>query len=165
VVKSFDVRVKLFPLLFKDIQVKRFILNGARVVLETRKDGRVNWEFKAKSEPGVSKKVPLEVKKSSEDMTGTGLVLKGLTVGEFAVTDGSVVWLDHGKKTRKEISDVSLRLQDVSMDRPVRLTFSARLDNQLFSIQGSVGPTGKALGKGGCGTQGQCSGPGGSPKI
>jgi AsmA protein len=148
VVKSFDVRVKLFPLLFKDIQVKRFILNGARVVLETRKDGRVNWEFKAKSEPGVSKKVPLEVKKSSEDMTGTGLVLKGLTVGEFAVTDGSVVWLDHGKKTRKEISDVSLRLQDVSMDRPVRLTFSARLDNQLFSIQGSVGPTGKALGKG-----------------
>jgi AsmA protein len=148
VVKSFDVRVKLFPLLFKDIQVKRFILNGARVVLETRKDGRVNWEFKAKSEPGVSKKVPLEVKKSSEDMTGTGLVLKGLTVGEFAVTDGSVVWLDHGKKTRKEISDVSLRLQDVSMDRPVRLTFSARLDNQLFSIQGSVGPTGKALDKG-----------------
>ncbi|HUV77912.1 MAG TPA: AsmA family protein [Desulfobacterales bacterium] len=148
VVKSFDVRVKLFPLLFKDIQVKRFILNGARVVLETRKDGRVNWEFRAKSEPGVSQKTPLTVKKSTGEITGTGLVLKGLTVGEFAVTDGSVVWLDHGKKTRKEISDVSLRLQDVSMDRPVRLTFSARLDNQPFSIQGSVGPTGKALGKG-----------------
>ena len=148
VVKSFDVRVKLFPLLFKDIQVKRFILNGARVVLETRKDGRVNWEFRAKSEPGVSQKTPLTVKKSTGEITETGLVLKGLTVGEFAVTDGSVVWLDHGKKTRKEISDVSLRLQDVSMDRPVRLTFSARLDNQPFSIQGSVGPTGKALGKG-----------------
>ncbi len=148
VVKSFDVRVKLLPLLFKDIQVKRFILNGARVVLETHKDGRVNWEFKAKSESGVSQKTPLAVKKSNGDMTAGGLVLKGLTVGEFAVTDGSVVWLDHGKKTRKEISDVSLRLQDVSMDRPVRLTFSGRLDNQPFSIQGSVGPTGKALGKG-----------------
>lgn len=148
VVKSFDVRVKLFPLLFKDIQVKRFILNGARVILETRKDGRVNWEFKAKPEPGVSQKTPLAVKKSNGDMTAGGLVLKGLTVGEFAVTDGSVVWLDHGKKTRKEISDISLLLQDVSMDRPVRLTFSGRLDNQPFSIQGSVGPTGKALGKG-----------------
>jgi AsmA protein len=62
VVKSFDVRVKLFPLLFKDIQVKRFILNGARVILETRKDGRVNWEFKAKPEPGVSQKTPVAVK-------------------------------------------------------------------------------------------------------
>ncbi|MDH3567529.1 MAG: AsmA family protein, partial [Desulfobacteraceae bacterium] len=148
VVKSFDVRVKLFPLLFKDIQVKRFILNGARVVLETHKDGRVNWEFKAKSESGVSQKTPLAVKKSNGDMTAGGLVLKGLTVREFAVTDGSVVWLDHGKKTRKEISDVSLQLQDVSMDRPVRLTFSGRLDNRLFSVQGSVGPFGKALGKG-----------------
>ncbi|MBW2325498.1 MAG: AsmA family protein, partial [Deltaproteobacteria bacterium] len=148
VVNSFDVRVKLFPLLFKDIQVKRFILNGARVVLETRKDGRVNWELKAKSEPGVSQKTPQAVEESPGDVTGTGLVLKGLTVGELAVTDGSVVWLDHGKKTRKEISDISLRLQDVSMDRPVRLTFSARLDKRPFSIQGSVGPTGKALGKG-----------------
>ena len=37
IVKSFDVRVKLVPLLFKDIQVKRFILKGARLVLETGK--------------------------------------------------------------------------------------------------------------------------------
>jgi AsmA protein len=141
VVESFDVRVKLLPLLFKDIQVKRFILNGARVVLETRKDGRVNWKFEAKPESGVPQKM-------SGDPTLDGFVLKGLTVGEFAVTDGSVVWLDHGKKTRKEISDVSLRLQDVSMDRPVLLTFSARFDNRPFSIQGRVGPVGKALGKG-----------------
>jgi AsmA protein len=141
VVESFDVRVKLLPLLFKDIQVKRFILNGARVVLETRKDGRVNWKFEAKPESGVPQKM-------SGDPTPDGFVLKGLTVGEFAVTDGSVVWLDHGKKTRKEISDVSLRLQDVSMDRPVLLTFSARLDNRPFSIQGRVGPVGKAVGKG-----------------
>ena len=148
VVKSFDVRVKLFPLLFKDIQVKRFILNGARVILETRKDGRVNWEFKAKPEAGVSQKTPVAVKKPSGDATETGLVLKGLTVGEFAVTDGSVIWLDHGKKTRKEISDISLRLQDVSMDRPVRLTFSARIDKQPFTVRGSVGPFGKTQGKG-----------------
>jgi len=148
VVKSFDVRVKLFPLLFKDIQVKRFILNGARVILETRKDGRVNWEFKAKPEAGVSRKTPVAVKKSSGDAAETGFVLKGLSVGEFAVTDGSVVWLDHGKKTRREISDISLRLQDVSMDRPVRLTFSARIDKQPFSIRGSLGPFGKDLGKG-----------------
>ena len=148
VVKSFDVRVKLFPLLFKDIQVKRFILNGARVVLETRKDGRVNWKFKAKSKSGVSQKALPAVKKSPGDEAETGLVLKGLTVGEFAVTDGSAVWLDHGKKTRKEISDVNFRLQDVSTDRPIRLTFSARLDDRPFSIQGSVGPTGKAPGKG-----------------
>ena len=145
-VKSFDVRIKLFPLLFKDIQVKRFILNGARVVLETRKDGRVNWELKGKSQPGADQKKKVVAKEP--DTPPEGFALKGLAVGEFAVTDGSVLWLDHRKKTRKEISDISLVLQDVSTDRPVQLTFSASLDNQPFSIRGRVGPLGKTLGKG-----------------
>ena len=145
-VKSFDVRIKLFPLLFKDIQVKRFILNGARVVLETRKDGRVNWELKGKSQPGADQKKKVVAKEP--DTPPEGFALKGLAVGKFAVTDGSVLWLDHRKKTRKEISDISLVLQDVSTDRPVQLTFSASLDNQPFSIRGRVGPLGKTLGKG-----------------
>ena len=45
--ESFNVQVRLMPLilsLFKDIQVKRFTLKGARIVLETRNDGRGNWE-------------------------------------------------------------------------------------------------------------------------
>ena len=32
-VKSFEARIKLLPLLFKDIQVKKFILNEPRMVL------------------------------------------------------------------------------------------------------------------------------------
>ena len=41
-IKSFEARIKLFPLLFKDIQVKKFILNEPRMVLVKNKDGRVN---------------------------------------------------------------------------------------------------------------------------
>ena len=39
-VKSFEVRVKLLPLLSKDIQVKRFILNEPFITLVKNKDGR-----------------------------------------------------------------------------------------------------------------------------
>ena len=148
IVKSFDVRVKLVPLLFKDIQVKRFILKGTRLVLETSKDGRTNWEFKAKTTPELSAKTPKETKKPRKAESGEGLALKAFTLGEFAVTDGSVLWLDHKKKERKEISNVTLLLQDVSLDRPIGVTFSARLDKQPFSLKGNVGPIGKMLGKG-----------------
>ncbi|MDH4204726.1 MAG: AsmA family protein [Desulfobacteraceae bacterium] len=148
IVKSFDVRVKLVPLLFKDIQVKRFILKGARLVLETGKDGRTNWEFNAKTTPELSPKTPKETKKPRKAESGEGPALKAFTVGEFAVTDGSVLWLDHKKKERKEISDVTLLLRDVSLDRPIGVTFSARLDKQPFSLKGNVGPIGKILGKG-----------------
>ena len=148
IVKSFDVRVKLVPLLFKDIQVKRFILKGTRLVLETSKDGRTNWEFNAKTTPELSAKTPKETKKPRKAESGEGLALKAFTFGEFAVTDGFVLWLDHKKKERKEISNVTLLLQDVSLDRPIGVTFSARLDKQPFSLKGNVGPIGKMLGKG-----------------
>ncbi len=147
-VKSFDVRVKLLPLLFKDIQIKRFILNGARIVLETSKDGRTNWKFNAKTKAEISAKTPQEIKKPDEAKSEEAIVLKAFTLGELAVTNGSVLWLDHAKKERKEISDVTFLLQNVSLDRPIGLTFSAILDKQPFSLKGNVGPIGKTLGKG-----------------
>jgi AsmA protein len=144
-IESFDVRVKLLPLLFKDIQVKRFILKGTRIVLETSKDGRVSWEFRKKSLDDVSSS---KTKKSVDAKPAEGFFLKALAVGEFSITDGAVIWLDHAKKERKEISDVTLVLKDISLDRPVHLTFSAHLDKRPFSLEGDVGPLGKEFGRG-----------------
>lgn len=148
--KLLDIKAKFIPLLFKDVQVKRFVLKGMQVVLETRKDGRVNWKFKPKTPTDVSKsnKMPAEVKGTSENRPENFFVLKAFSVREFAITDGSVLWLDHQTKNRKEITDVALHLKDVSLDRPVRLKFSANFDKRPLSIQGYVGPVGKALGKG-----------------
>jgi AsmA protein len=148
VVKSFDVRVKLVPLLFRDVQIKRFIMKGARIVLETGKDGRNNWEFNKKTTPEISAKTPKETKQPKKDESGKGPFLKAFALGELAVTDGSVLWLDQKKKDRKEISDVTLLLRDVSLDRPVNVTFSGRLDKHPFALKGNVGPIGKTLGKG-----------------
>ncbi|MDY7038585.1 MAG: AsmA-like C-terminal region-containing protein, partial [Thermodesulfobacteriota bacterium] len=41
-----------------------------------------------------------------------------------------------------------LRLKDVSLDRPVQLALSARLDNKPVSLEGKIGPVGKDPGKG-----------------
>ena len=142
-VKSFEVRVKLLPLISRDIQVKRFILEGARIVLEKNKDGLGNWEGLG-GPPGET--VPKPSKEKGK-LPETGLPIKALAVGEFKVS-GSALWIDHAKGERKEISDFSLRLQDVSLDRPVQLALSARLDGKPVSLKGQVGPVGKDPGKG-----------------
>jgi AsmA protein len=65
-VESFEFQVKLLPLLFKDIQVKRFVLDGPRIFLEKSKDGRGNWEglgkvkIEASAKPEAKEKVPKE---------------------------------------------------------------------------------------------------------
>ena len=139
-VKSFDVRVKLLPLISKDIQVKRFILNEPKITLVKNKKGQVNWvQPDAAKEKSGAEKTTKTPKSSAE----AGLPIKDLTVGEFSIKDGSIIWIDHTADTRQEITAVNLKLKDVSLERPVKLSFSALLDKKPLSIDGTVGPIGK----------------------
>jgi AsmA protein len=121
-------------------------VEGPRIALEKNKSGRTNWE-------GIGKK-PVEAapkpekEKAPEGGAGEGLPIAGLTVGEFAVTKGSLIWIDHSKGERKEVSDLNLRLKDVSLDRPIQIVLSAILDGQPVELEGNVGPLGKEPGKG-----------------
>jgi AsmA protein len=136
-IKSFEARIKLLPLLFKDIQVKKFILNEPRMVLVKNKDGRVNWELPQKTDqPKKDDKIP------AGKISETSLPISALWVEDFSIKNGEVLWIDHTSDTRKQVSNINLSLQEVSMDRPVQLKFSAVLDSQPVSVQGAVGPVG-----------------------
>ena len=140
-IRAFEVRVKLLPLISKDIQVKRFVLEGLRVVMEKAKDGRGNWEGLMKTSDAAT---PEEKGKAPSG----GLPIKALAVGEFAVRDASLLWIDHSKGERKEVSDVKLELTDVSFDKAISLALSAKLDDEPISLQGKIGPIGSDPGKG-----------------
>jgi len=144
-VKSFEVRVKLLPLLSKDIQVKRFVVTEPRIVLIKNKNGQANWE--QPKQP--AKETPTQTEEPQpQDTSGVGLPISALTVGNLAIEKGSAIWIDHSTDTRKEISDINLTAKDVSLERPVELSFSAVVDNKPLSIEGTVGPIGKGLGTG-----------------
>jgi AsmA protein len=145
-VKSFEVRVKLLPLISKDIQVERFVLEGPRIVLEKNKKGRANWEGLGK--PSEKAQPTKEKKEAPSGEAGEGLPIKSLVVGTFAITKGSLLWINHPKGERKELSDLDLRLLDVSLDRPIQLALSASLDGKPLSVTGKLGPLGKEPGKG-----------------
>jgi len=150
-VESFEVRVKLVPLVlsrFKDIRVQPFILEGARITFETNKDGTSNWEEIGNSSAEPRQKSQKELEKTPEGMSEEGLAIDAISIGEFAVTKGSLILIDHAKDERFEISDMNLHTRDMSLDRPVHFNFSTRVDGQPLSIDGSMGPLGKALGKG-----------------
>jgi len=143
-VKSFDVRVKLLPLLSKDIQVKRLVLEKPQLFLEKSKNGRGNWE-------GIGQSGHKEVapqKKKSPEGSAAGLPIKSLAVGEMAIVNGTVSWQDHSTGIKKEVTDVNLQVRDFSLVTPVHLEFSAIADGQPLSIAGNIGPLGKEPGKG-----------------
>ena len=140
-VKSFEVRVKLLPLISKDVQIKRFILNEPHIVLVKNKDGRVNWSQPDMAKGKSAAEKPIE--KSPSTTAETGLPFKDLTVGDFSIKNGSLDWIDHTAGVRKKITALNMSLRDVSFERPVKISFSARLDNQPLSLEGTIGPIGK----------------------
>jgi AsmA protein len=125
--------------------VQRFVIDGPKVALEKNKSGRGNWEGwggpqeKAAPRAGAppASKGPME-----------GLPLKSLAIGEFAVRNGSVIYLDQSSGSRREVSDLNLELKDVSLDRPIRLLLSAVVERLPVSVDGQIGPVGPDPGKG-----------------
>jgi len=142
-VKSFDVEVKLLPLISKDVQVKRFVVDGLRLNLEKNKEGRGNWEGIGKTPDKAPPAPPKDTARKPEEKTEGGFPLKALEVGEFAVKNASFLYLDQGTGEKRELSGLTLTLQDVSLDRPIRLMLTALLDNQPLSLEGSLGPVGR----------------------
>ena len=145
-VEEFRAKVKVLPLLSKKIEVKEFVLKGARVVLETRKDGKTGWQDLAN---GKKVSQPKESKpKQKEPSESNQLPISDLNVAEFSITNSSLLWLDHKNNVRKEISEFELALTDLSFDHPIGLHSSVMIDSYPLSIDGLIGPVGKEPGKG-----------------
>ncbi len=143
-VTEFEARMKLIPLLFKDVQVKHVLLKGFRLTLVQQKDGRTNWDFSGgeKKGPAVKKDTPEPTHKDG------AFSLKDLKVGEISVSNGVVEYIDHAKGSRNEVSDVNFQLSTISLDNPIGLNISAKIDGKPVSLTGKVGPVGKEPGKG-----------------
>ncbi|MCF8067828.1 MAG: AsmA family protein [Desulfobacterales bacterium] len=149
-VDNIDARVKIMPFLTKRTAQVRFVLNGPHIVLEKGKDGQNSWDFKipvtdkkvAKTEEKKTDERPASEKQASEQMP-----VKNFILDEFAITNGTVLYIDHTTKTRKEITDVNLSLEDVTLERPIRIIFSAKLDQQPVFLDGKIGPIGKEPGR------------------
>lgn len=135
-ISAFEVRVKLLPLISKNIQVNRFVLKNPRIVLIKTKKGRGNWEGLGPSAPD---KTP-----STTEPTGqppeAGLPIKSLTVGELAVTGGTLLWRDEAAGTQNEVEEFELVIRNLSLERAVPLSFSARVDTKPVSAEGRIGP-------------------------
>ena len=86
VVRRVEMQVALIPLLSKKIEVRRFILEGIDVLIETDKSGKSNLAFNA----GEGKPVA----QSGEEGTIAGAALAALTFHEVRIEQGLLTYRD-----------------------------------------------------------------------
>lgn len=143
------VKVKLLPLLKKQIQIKELILEKPVVRLIRNTKGELNITDLMGSE--IKEKEHEDNGSENEVKSGSDL-FAGLLVSQFTVNQGHIDFVDEftqqGTTTTTTIDLLDMKFTDVSVNKPVQMFMAARLPKsakQNFMAKGTVGPLGDTL--------------------
>lgn len=126
-VKQLEVEMALMPLLSGDIQVKRVVLDGADILLETNADGTPNWVFA--EAPTEAPAVPAE--------GGPGLKLP--EVNSVAIENARLTYRDGVTGKTQTIVLTSLSATADSATSPIAIDLEGSLNDNPVKLTGSVG--------------------------
>ena len=95
------------------------------LILERAKNGRENWVFGGQSGGTVTTDTP-----------GVG---QEFTLDKAVISDGKLVFVDHGAGTRVELTALDLQTAIADFDGPVQVRMSAEKEGQPFALDLSLG--------------------------
>ena len=149
--ESVQVRVRLLPLLRKQIKIKRIILKRPLIRVERNGAGQFSFaDLVGKGEKAASgAEGPGGGEKAVQGEAGGGLgLLAGLLVSELTIRDGRVIYRDEALwpgRAPLVIDALDVDVRDFAFDRPVSIHMAAALlggAGQNFDFSGTVGPLG-----------------------
>ncbi|MEN8207392.1 MAG: AsmA family protein [Pseudomonadota bacterium] len=138
--ETVQVRVKLLPLLRKQLEVDKVQLSGLQLYLAKDKNGQTNWaDLTGATETGDSDDKDKAVTPAAPGSEGGGL--DRLTIGGIEITDASIHWDDQSTGSRYVVNDLSLTTGTIEPGE----AFELDLQLQLASTQPVIN-TGLSLG-------------------
>jgi len=128
--KKFAAEVELLPLLSGDIRVKRLVLVGLDLLVETNTKGQKNWELGATGVTAQKKGEKTEAKSS-----GPLPVVQKVRIEGLAVTykDGQ-----SGKSTSLHLD--TMDLQSDGLGAPMIIALSGNVNGNALEAKGELGP-------------------------
>ncbi|ORU90212.1 MAG: AsmA family protein [Cycloclasticus sp. symbiont of Poecilosclerida sp. M] len=130
-IKRANVKVKLLPLLSKQVEVSAIVLQGMRLNLEKNASGITNWQDLSQAS---SKDEPSE---SSEGSGTSEAGVAALAVGGLKIEDANVNWDDASKGERYSITNLDLKTGALSLGgpMPVDLAFTVESNKPKTTVR------------------------------
>jgi len=138
--EAVQVRVKLLPLLHKQLEVDKVRLSGLQLYLAKNKQGVTNWaDLTAAAEGGDAKD------KSGATQAASGGGLDHFTIGGIEISDASVHWDDRSTDSRYEVNDLSLTTGAIVPGEAFDLDLRLRLSSAQPLVETGLSLTGELL--------------------
>jgi uncharacterized protein involved in outer membrane biogenesis len=139
VIKRFEVKVAILPLLNKTLDVERVVIEGADILVERNAQGQGNYEFLGAEKPAAPAKAPDPGKPES---SGTSLPM--LAVREVTIKDSRLTYKD-----AKAAQPLVLALSSLSVaavpGEPMRLDLKGAYNDAPFTVKGTMGDLAQLL--------------------
>ncbi|MBT3700406.1 MAG: AsmA family protein [Alphaproteobacteria bacterium] len=133
--RDVSVEVALMPLISGNIQVKRLVLSGLDVLLETNSKGTPNWAF------ADAKKAAKKADKDADDSAAGEAGDAALpTVNLVELRDINLTWKDGQSGDSKVVKISKLTGEADSASSPLAFDLVAALNDSAITAAGKLGP-------------------------
>ncbi len=121
-----NVKVKLLPLLSKQVEVSTVVLRGLNLNLAKNSKGVTNWDdlVKPSKADDASESEPAE-----QEADSSGAALAALAIGGVSIEQANLVWDDRSSGERYEINDFNIKTGMLSIGQPVDFQMSLGLES------------------------------------
>lgn len=128
-----NIKVKLLPLLSKNVEVSRVVLKGLVLNLAKNKKGVSNWSDLTQTEE-------TEALSDSTDAAEKDSVspLAALAIGGISIEQAKIVWDDQQQGTYTEINDFNFKTDKLVFDQPIAIALSLNVLNKEPELTESI---------------------------
>ena len=136
---SADVKVKLLPLIKKEVNVRTVELIGLQVDLQRAADGTTNWDDLINStttttstaEGSTGEEVTTEVE-------GSSATIAALAVGGIQIRDANVSWTDAQSGTDARLSGFNLSTGAIELAKPFDLATDFTVESNSMDLNADI---------------------------
>ena len=129
-VNEVQVRVKLLPLLRKELQMDTVVLEGLKLSLETDASGKTNWDDLTAQKD--------ESEAAPEQGQDNKPALAGLAIGGVEISDAAVIWDDQASGAHYRVEHLDLETGAIAPGESVPVHFEMQLAARDPQIEGPV---------------------------
>lgn len=137
------LKVKLLPLVSREVQVGTLLLEQAELNLAKNAQGQTNWADLMPKTGQASGEAQAGPQKDKES-TGSSMGLAALSIEKIEIQDTNLNWSDKMAGTQIQIRDLGLEVGPVNLDSPFPFRLSCAIDNTQPQVQAEVTTTGQA---------------------
>lgn len=135
-----EIRVKLMPLLSKQLEMETARLIGLKVNLARNENGRTNWDDLTAGKPGDEGKGP-----GDRGPGAGGEALAGLAIGGIEIRDAALTWDDRLEDRRFAVQDLRLTTGPIDGRGPVDVAFGFDVRSDKPEMRGPIEFKGRVL--------------------